>query len=110
MFRDCDRVSLTGLQINNVWRQEGGLVLRRCRDFNISGCTILDCDGCGVLMDDVQDTIVSGCTIRDTRKQSAETTALIVKKGKNNFITNNILTGLLQIVPGAAKLVNNFEK
>jgi hypothetical protein len=110
VFRDCDRGTLTGLQINNVWRQKGGLVLQRCRHFNLSGCTILDCDGCGILMDDVQDTIVSGCMIRDTRAEPAEATALVVKEGKNNFITSNILTGQLQIAPGSAKLVNNFEK
>ncbi|OHB79627.1 MAG: hypothetical protein A2Z25_03515 [Planctomycetes bacterium RBG_16_55_9] len=110
VFRDCERVTLSGLQINNVWRQEGGMLLERCRFFNISGCTILDCDGCGILMDDVQDTIVSACTIRDMRKPSTETTALIVKTGKDNFITNNLLTGRLQIAPGSAKLVNNVKK
>jgi parallel beta-helix repeat protein len=110
VFRDCDQITLTGLQVNNVWRQEGGLVLERCRHFNISGCIILDCDGRGILMDDVQDTIISGCTIRDVRKESTETTAIVVKKGKDNFITNNLLTGRVQIAPGSAKTVNNFEK
>ena len=110
IFRKCERVTLTGLQINNVWRQKAGLILEGCRLFNISGCTILDCDGCGILMDNVQDTIVSGCTIRDTRKESAESTALIVTKGKDNFITSNFLTGQLQIAPGSARLTNNVER
>ena len=110
VFRDCDQVTLTGLQINNVWRKEGGLVLKRCRNFNLSGCTILDCDGCGILMDDVQDTIVSGGTVRDTRGESTETTAVVVKNGKANFITNNFLTGRLQITPGSAKIMNNMER
>jgi len=110
VFRDCERVTLAGLQMNNVWRKEGGLVLERCRHFNLFGCTILDCDGCGLLMDDVQDTMVSGCVICDTRGPSAETTAVIVKKGKDNFMTGNYLTGRLQIAPGSAKVVNNFEK
>jgi parallel beta-helix repeat protein len=110
VFHDSDQVMLSGLQINNVWRKEGGLVLKRCRNFNLSGCTILDCDGCGILMDDVQDTIISGCTVHDTRKESAETTALVAKKGKDNFITNNFLTGRLQIAPGSARLTNNMER
>lgn len=110
VLRDCERFTLAGLQINNVWRKEAGLILERCRHFNISGCTILDCDGCGILMDDVQDTIVTGCLIRDTRGPSAETTALVMKKGKDNFITNNFLTGRLQIAPGSARLSNNMEK
>lgn len=110
VFRDCDQITLTGLQINNVWRKEGGLVLKRCRNFNLSGCTILDCDGCGILMDDVQNTIVSGCTVRDTREESTEATAVVVKRGKDNFITNNFLTGRFQIAPGTARLINNMER
>lgn len=110
VFRDCDQVTLTGLQINNVWRKEAGLVLERCRYFNVSGCTILDCDGSGILMDDVQNTMISGCMIRDTRGLSAETTAMVVKKGKDNFITNNVLTGRLQIAPGSAETTNNLQK
>jgi hypothetical protein len=110
VFRNCDNVILNGLQINNVWRKEGGLILEGCQHFNISGCAILNCDNCGILMDDVQDTIVSGCTVRDTRGESTETTAVVVKNGKANFITNNFLTGRLQITPGSAKIVNNMER
>ena len=109
VFRDCDQVTLTGLQINNVWQKEGGLILKRCRHVNLSGCTLLDCDGCGILMDDVRDSIVSGCIVRDTRGKSTEITALVVKGGKDNFITSNYLTGRLQIAPGSARLTNNFE-
>jgi len=110
VFRDCDQITLTGLQINNVWQKEGGLILKRCRHVNLSGCTLLDCDGCGMLMDDVRDSIVSGCIVRDTRGESAKTTAVVMKKGMDNFITNNFLTGRLQIAPGSARLMNNFEK
>jgi parallel beta-helix repeat protein len=110
VFRDCDRIILTGLQINNVWRKNGGLILEKCRDFNISGCIILNCDDCGILMDDVQDTIVSGCMVSDTRPQSKEVTALKVTKGKGNFIVNNLLTGRLEIAPGSGKVTNNLKK
>ena len=110
VFRNCDNVILTGLQINNVWRKKGGLILEKCQHFNISGCAVLDCDNCAILMDDVQDTIVSSCIVRDTRSQSTEVTALQVKKGKGNFIVNNLLAGRLEIVPGSAKVVNNLKK
>ena len=110
VFRNCGNVILTGLQINNVWRKEGGLILEKCQHFNISGCAVLDSDNCGILMDDVQDTIVSSCMVRDTRSQSTEVTALEVKKGKGNFIVNNLLAGRLEIVPGSAKVVNNLKK
>ncbi len=110
VFRNCEQVSITGLQINNVWRKEGGLVLEKCRYFNICGCVILDCDGCGILMDDVQDSIVSSCVVRDRRAKSTETTALVLKKGKDNLITGNSFAGRLQIAADSAKVVNNLEK
>jgi len=110
VFRDCDSIILTGLQINNVWRKKGGLILEKCRHFNISGCIILNCDGCGILMDDVQDTIVSGCTVSDTRSDSREGVPLKIIKGKGNFIINNLFTGQLEIAPGSGKLTNNLKK
>jgi len=110
VFRNCDNVILTGLQINNVWRKEGGLVLEGCQHFNISGCAILNCDNYGILMDDVQDTIISSCVVRDTRSRAAETTAIKVKTGKGNFITNNLFAGRVEIAPHSAKVMNNLEK
>jgi parallel beta-helix repeat protein len=110
VFRNCNDVTLTGLQVNNVWQTEGGLVLKQCRNFNISGCTVLDCDNCGMLLDDVEDTIVSNCIVRDTRKETTETTALIVRNGKGNFIVNNLLVGRLEIAPESAKLMNNLSQ
>ena len=109
VFRDCDSIILTGLQINNVWRKKGGLILEKCRHFNISGCIILNCDGCGILMDDVQDTIVSGCTVSDTRSESREGVPLKIIKGKGNFIINNLFTGQLEIAPGSGKVTNNLK-
>ncbi|MBW7990860.1 MAG: hypothetical protein FVQ84_12705 [Planctomycetes bacterium] len=109
VFRDCDSINLTGLQINNVWRKKGGLILEKCRHFNISGCIILNCDNCGILMDDVQDTIVSGCMVSDTRRESREVAALKIIKGKGNFIVNNLLKGQLGIAPGSGKVTNNLK-
>ncbi|MCP4611227.1 MAG: hypothetical protein GY845_21160 [Planctomycetes bacterium] len=110
VFRDCGSIILTGLQINNVWRKKGGLTLERCRHFNISGCIILNCDNYGILMEDVQDTLVSGCTVSDTRKESREGVALKITKGNGNFIVNNLLTGQLKIAPGSGKVTNNLKK
>ena len=110
VFRDCDSIILTGLQINNVWRKNGGLILEKCRHFNISDCIILNCDNCGILMDDVQDTIISGCIVSDTRRESKEGMTLKVTKGNGNFIVNNLFTGRLEIAPGSSKVTNNLMK
>lgn len=107
VFRDCDQVALTGLQVNNVWRKEAGLIMENCRHFNISGCTFIDCDGCGISFDNVQDTIISGCAIHDTRKDPSQTIALQVKDGRNNLISNNLFIGRRQIAPGS---IGNADK
>jgi len=110
IFRDCDNVTLTGLQIDSVKGHKGGLVLERCRNFNVSGCTIRDCDNCGIFMDEVQDTIISGCLIQGVREQTDKGLALAVRKGGCNLISNNIFKGRLEIVSGSAKLTNNLRK
>jgi hypothetical protein len=110
VFRNCEQITLTGLNINNVWRKEGGLILEKCRQFNICGCVILDCDGCGILMDDVQDSVISGCTVGDTRGRADKAAALVLKNGKDNLIVGNLLTGPLKIAADSAKLANNVEK
>lgn len=110
VFTDCESVIVSGLHIDSVHRKEAGLVLRRCRNFNISGSTVVDCDNGGVLMDDVQDTIVSGCIIRDSRQGSTETPALVIRKGRGNLVVNNIFEGGLEIAPGSADLKNNLER
>lgn len=110
IFRDCDNVSLTGLSIGNVQGHEAGLILERCRRFNISGCTILDCDNCGILMDDVEDSIISGSLIQDGRDQADGARCLAIKKGKGNLVANCIFKGRLEIAPGSARLMNNLAK
>ena len=110
IFRDCDNIVLMGLHIDSVKGHEAGLVLERCRRFNISGCTILNCDNCGILMDDVRDTIISNCLVQDTREQTDKELILVIKKGSSNLISNNIFEGRLDIATGSAKLTNNLEK
>ncbi len=114
VFRNCEQVVLAGLTINNVRGKEAALVLEKCRDFNISGCIVLDCNPCGILMDDVRDTVVSNCTVRapavlpDTQAERA--VALVLKSGRDNLIANNLFGGKLDVAADSAKLANNVEK
>ena len=109
-FRDCDGVTLCGLQIDSVWRKEAGLVLKDSRDFNISGCTILDCDNRGILMDNVTDSVISSCLVRDRRDQAGKGAALEIRKGKGNLVVGNIFEGGLEIAAGSARLTNNIDR
>jgi parallel beta-helix repeat protein len=110
IFRDCDNAILTGLQIDSVKGHEGGMVLESCRNFNISGCTIRDCDSCGIFMNEVEDTIISNCLVQDGPDQTDKRLALVINKGSSNLISNNIFKGRLEIVSGSAKLTNNLQK
>jgi len=110
LFRNCTDCSLTGLQINNVWRKEGAISLEKCRRFNISGCGINNCDNAGIFMDDVQSTIVTGCVVSDTRRESGKTVAMVIREGRGNFVSNNLFIGRLEIAPGSAKVENNLKK
>jgi hypothetical protein len=110
IFRGCDNVNLTGLHIASVEGQEAGLVLERCRRFNISGCTILDCDKRGILMDDVRDTIVSGCLVQGKQQDGETAPALVILAGKGNLVTNNIFKGRLVAAAGSAKIANNLQE
>ncbi len=41
-----------------------GVVLEDCRRFNVTGCTVLDCEEAGLLLKNVSDSRVSDCLIR----------------------------------------------
>jgi hypothetical protein len=73
-----------------VWRRSAGLVLENCRRMNVTGCTILDCDGAGLLLKDVVQSRVSDCLIRDDRPHG-ESVALQVVGGSENQLLDNLL-------------------
>jgi hypothetical protein len=95
LFRDCDDCTLQGLHISNVWRHEAGLVLENCGRFNVTGCTILDCDTAGLLLRNVGHSRVSDCLIRDDRPEQT-TRSFVVEGGGSNMIVDNALHAPLQ--------------
>lgn len=90
VFRNCRDCTLNGLHISNVWRQEAGLILEQCDRFNVTGCTILDCDGGGLLLRGVSRSRVSDCLIRDDRPGQS-TRSLIEIEGQDNLLLDNLL-------------------
>lgn len=71
-FRDCSDCTIDGLHITNVWKAKAGLLFERCQWMNISDCTVLDCDGPGVMLKDCRDCRLSGLMIRDARQAPQE--------------------------------------
>jgi hypothetical protein len=63
-FRRCRDATITGLHVHGVTGGPAGVTLEACRRFNVTGCSVLDGDGAGMLLKDVADSRVSGCLIR----------------------------------------------
>jgi len=90
-FTDCTDCTISGLQIFNTIKAPAGLVVRRSKRFNITGCTILDCEGPEVLLDEVSDSRVSSCLLRDDRPEAKDGESLKVAGGTGNQIGDNFV-------------------
>jgi hypothetical protein len=73
---------------------------------NITGCTILDCDNVGLLLNDVTDSRVSDCLIRDDRPDTMSI-PLVLVSGKGNMIVNNLLGAAPRIAENSAHVSGN---
>lgn len=93
LFSDCRDCTLTGLHVNNTLTAPAGILLERCRWFNVTGCTILDCDNAGLWLKDCENSRVSDCLIRDTRDGVTDSVSLRITGGKNVQAVDNLLDG-----------------
>ena len=107
LFRDCEDCTLSGLHVNDTRRTPAGLVLENCRRFNVTGCTILDCEGAGLLLKNVSDSRVSDCLIRNDRADAGSWLSLKVTGGSGNMIVNNLLGGPPELDPKSAHTGGN---
>jgi len=107
LFRDSEECTISGLQINQVLSAPAGLMIQRCRWFNITGCTILDSEGCGLLLEDAENCLVTGCLIRSQGKTGRGKAAIRTMGGKGNVIRGNFLDGLVEIKGGGAHAKDN---
>jgi hypothetical protein len=89
VFRDSSDCTLTGLHIEGTQTVEAGLVLENCNRFNITGCTILDCDNAGLLAKNLTHSRISGCLIRDDR-EGKKTPCIKLEGGRGNQVVDNL--------------------
>ncbi len=87
VIRDSEDCTLTGLHIAHVWRDAAALLVENCNRFNITGCTILDCDHAGLLLRNTSHSRVSNCLIRDDRPGSTSV-PIKIDGGTGNVIVN----------------------
>ena len=99
VFRDCRDITLTGLHIDGIRSHPAAMQIKNGDTFNISGCTILDSDGAGLLLKNVTNSLVTGCLIADRRPDRAPAPSIHIEGGKDNTFANNKLAHESETVP-----------
>lgn len=92
-FIRCTDSTISGNLIAGVWRHPAALHLSECVRFNITGNSILDSDGAGLLLEKCRHTIVSDNLIRDDREETKRSRepSLKVEGPQDNLIGSNLL-------------------
>jgi hypothetical protein len=90
VFTDSTDCTISGNHIQGTGPIPAAVVLRRCKRMNMTGCTLLDYDNGGLLLEDVSDSRFSDCLIRDDRA-GAKSVSLQATGGHGNMIVNNLL-------------------
>jgi len=103
VFRDCRDITLTGLHIDGIRSHPAAVQIENGDTFNISGCTILDSDGAGLLLKNMTNSLVTGCLIADRRPDRAPAPSIRIEGGKDNTLANNKLAHDSETVPAPAK-------
>ncbi|MEZ6066308.1 MAG: right-handed parallel beta-helix repeat-containing protein [Planctomycetaceae bacterium] len=78
VFRDCEDCTLSGLHIVAVQEAESGLLLERCSFFNVSNCTILDCDVPCLKLVQCADCLLTGIVMRRVMQDGQKPTAVSI--------------------------------
>lgn len=106
LFRACRDLTLSGLLVHRVRRAEAGLVLEDCRRVNLTGSTVVDCDGGGILLKNATLARVSDCLVQcDGTEESWP--AVRLTGGRDNLITGNLVGGKIEVDPQSGQAVNN---
>lgn len=90
-FSRCSDCSFSNNVVSGVWKQPAAVQVRDSSRFNITGNSILDSDGAGLLLENVSKSLVSGNIIRDDRPEDrrSKEQALKVIGGSDILIDSN---------------------
>jgi parallel beta-helix repeat protein len=91
LFQHCRDITLTGLHVDGIRSHPAALVIENSDTFNISGCTILDSDGAGILMQEVSNSLLTGNLIADRRQERQPAPSIHLIGGSDNTLANNKL-------------------
>lgn len=89
VLRECEDTKLEGMLVKGVWNKPEAVLLEKCKRTTVQNCSIFDNDGTGLVLRDCERCVVSGCVVRDDRKDKKPGLSLKVEGGKDNWIANN---------------------
>jgi hypothetical protein len=96
LIRNAEDCTLSGLHIAGVRNKPAGLMLKDCRRMNLTGSTILDCDGPELALENVSLSRVSSCLLRDDRPDHSGRPTCQISGGRGNMIVGNLLSAELE--------------
>ena len=93
LFKDCSECMIQGNVISGVMRQRAALDISNGSRLNIAHNSVFDSDGVGILLENVKQSLIDGCLVRDDREESVRSKepSLKIVGGADNQIGSNLL-------------------
>lgn len=102
VFKDCQDCTLNALNIKSTLEVPAGLIVENCERMNITNCSIRECEHGGILLKNVRQSRISDCLITE----AVGDFAIRVTGGQQNQVTDNLVSGAVEIDPGTAATNN----
>ncbi len=93
VIKGCSECSIQGNIISGVMRKRAALDISHCSRLNIGHNSVYDSDGVGILLEEVNQSLLSNCIVRDDREEAVRSKepSLRIVGGKDNLIGENLL-------------------
>jgi len=109
LFHDCKDCTLTGLHVHGIRGVPAAVAIEKCSRFNVTNCSILDCEGTSLSLKDVTNSRVSDCLIRYDLLGANGVKSIVVEGGSGNVFANNVFANGAAIPKGAGVSSGNVE-
>ena len=105
LFADSDGCTISGNHIHNCAAEPASLVVRNCRRFNITACTIVDSAAAGVLLDNVRQSRIADCLIHSDKGD--QVLSIRIVRSSETMVVDNLLGNKQEIPAGAGYVAGN---
>jgi len=94
VFKKCSECTFQGNIVSGVMRQRAAVDFSDCSRLNIAHNSVFDSDGIGILLENVKQSLLSDCLVRDDREQKlrSKEPSLKIAGGADNLIGSNLLS------------------